>query len=126
VKRVEEATQIAFFQHARMRLVPGAFIFHIANQGKRSVVAGRILKSAGLVPGLPDVWTLLATAEGTIVRCIELKSERGRLSAVQKQTIAQLEACGVEVAVCSDLDSALACLERWEVIRGRTRGARRQ
>jgi hypothetical protein len=121
MRRVEEATQIALFQHARLRLAPRAFIFHIANQGKRSVVAGRFL-----VPGLPDVWTLVATDAGTIVRCIELKSRRGRLSAVQKQTIEQLKACGVEVAVCSDLDSALACLERWEVIRGRSLGARRQ
>src|SRR5262245_57483336 len=85
MKRIEEQTQIALFQHARMRLAPGAFIFHVANQGKRSLVAGRILKSAGLVPGLPDVWTLLATDAGTIVRCIELKSERGRLSPAQRE-----------------------------------------
>jgi hypothetical protein len=120
VKRVEEATQIALFRHARLRLAPGAFIFHIANQGKRSVVAGRILKSAGLVPGLPDVWTLLSTDAGTVVRCIELKSDRGRLSKAQKQTIAQLQACGVQVEVAHDLDSALAHLERWKILKGRT------
>ena len=53
--RPEQQLQKAVLDHLRWRAVPGTFAFHPANGGWRSAVEARILKSQGVVAGVPDV-----------------------------------------------------------------------
>jgi hypothetical protein len=55
-------------------------------------------------------------------RCfaLELKAEGGRTTETQLATLAALEAAGAFTAIAEGLDRALACLEAWGLLRGRT------
>jgi hypothetical protein len=76
----------------------------------------KILEGLGVCAGVPDV---IAIRAGQIC-CPELKASRGRLSTVQHETIAALNAVGARVEVASSLDDALGHLERWGILRGHT------
>jgi hypothetical protein len=112
----EAAIQRAVFAHLRARGAPGLFAFHPANGGYRRPIEGAILKGLGVVAGTPDVF---AVHEG---RCfaLELKAEGGRTTETQLATLAALEAAGAFTAIAEGLDRALACLEAWGLLRGRT------
>jgi hypothetical protein len=114
-RRPEQELQRAVFQHIDARSARGVFAFHPANGGLRSKIEAKIFKGMGVRPGTPDVFCIKA---GQIC-CIELKSERGRLSRAQRQTIEQLRAAGARVEVASSLDDALGHLERCGILRGR-------
>jgi hypothetical protein len=53
--RPEQQLQKAVLDHLRWRAVPCTFAFHPANGGWRSAVEACILKSQGVVAGVPDV-----------------------------------------------------------------------
>src|SRR5262245_14332154 len=111
----EAAIQRAVFQHLRARGTPGVFAFHPANGGYRKPVEAAILKSLGVVAGVPDV---IAVHNGRVF-ALELKAEGGRTTETQLATIAALEAAGAFTAVAEGVDRALAVLERWGLLRGR-------
>jgi hypothetical protein len=111
--RPEQQDQRAAFDHLRRRGVPGAFAFHCPNGARRSAAEARIFKSLGVVAGIPD---LLIVHAGHLY-CLELKSERGRLSPAQIQTHEQLQRAGAHVAVANGIDAALAQLTAWELLR---------
>lgn len=72
---------------------PDIFIYHIPNEGKRSVAMNTRLIAEGLVPGMPDLhipqWSLW----------IEMKKPGGRLSPAQKETIMKLQHIGQTVII---------------------------
>jgi hypothetical protein len=113
-RRPEAAIQRAIFAHLRARAAPGVFAFHPANGGYRKPVEAAILKSLGVVAGVPDV---IAIHQG---RCfgLELKAEGGRPTDKQLATIAAMEAAGAFTAIAEGVDRALACLEAWGLLRG--------
>jgi hypothetical protein len=70
--------------------------------------------------GAPGVFAyIFAVYQG---RCfaLELKRSGGRLSEAQSAAHERLRSAGAEVAICYDLDRALAQLEAWGLLRGRT------
>ena len=87
---------------------------HPANGGARSAVEGAIFKSLGVVPGAPD---LLLWQEGKAF-ALELKAEAGRVSESQADMLDRLDKAGVAIAVCHGIDSAIATLEGWQLLRG--------
>jgi hypothetical protein len=115
-RRDEQAIQRAVFQNIRVRGVPNLFAFHPANGGWRSKTEGAILKSMGVVAGTPD---LIAIHDG---RCyaMEIKAPGGRATEAQLAAIAALERAGAYTCVAEGLDRALAVLEQWGLLRGRT------
>ena len=72
---------------------PGIIIFHIPNEGKRSIMMNKRLVAEGMIPGIPD----LCVPQWNVF--VEMKRENGRLSQVQKTTIKKLEASGQTVIV---------------------------
>jgi hypothetical protein len=112
-QRPEAAIQRAVFAHLRARAAPG--VFHPANGGYRKPIEAAILKSLGVVAGVPDV---IAIHQG---RCfaLELKAEGGRPTDKQLATIAAMEAAGAFTCIAEGLDRALAVLEGWNLLRGR-------
>jgi hypothetical protein len=113
-QRPEAAIQRAVFQYLRIRGAPGVFAFHPANGGYRRPIEAAILKSLGVVAGVPDI---IAIHHG---RCfaLELKAEGGRPTDKQLACIAAMEAAGAFTAIAEGLDRALACLEAWGLLRG--------
>ena len=113
--RPEAAIQRAVFQHLRARGAPGVFAFHPANGGYRKPVEAAILKGLGVVAGVPDV---IAIHNGRVF-ALELKAEGGRATPKQLDVLAAMEAAGAFTCIAEGLDRALACLEGWQLLRGR-------
>src|SRR5262245_16196618 len=115
-RQPEAAIQRAVFQHLRVRGAPGVFAFHPANGGYRKPAEAAIMKGLGVVAGVPDV---IAVHNGRIF-CLELKAEGGRVSDKQLETLAALREAGAFTCVAEGLDRALACLEAWGCLVGRS------
>jgi hypothetical protein len=114
--RPEQIIQRAVFDHLRMRAAPGVFAFHPANGGYRKPIEAAIMKGLGVKPGVPDV---IAIHQGRVYG-LELKAEGGSATQKQLEAIAAMEAAGASCCVAEGLDRALACLEAWGLLRGRT------
>ena len=82
---------------------------------RRSVEAAR-LKGLGVRAGVPD---LIAIHRGQVY-AIELKPEGGRATDTLLQAIDDIRAAGGHARICRGLDHALAVLESWGLLRGRT------
>jgi hypothetical protein len=115
-RRPEDAIQRAVFQHLRARAAPGVFAFHPANGGYRKPVEAAIMKGLGVVAGVPDA---IVIHEG---RCyaLEIKAPGGRATPKQLAAVAAMEAAGVFTAIAEGLDRALAILEAWRLLLGRS------
>lgn len=74
-------------------------MFHVPNEGKRSVVLGRQMKRMGLKTGVPDV--ILPVPKGRYHGlAIEMKSLKGKPTAAQLIWIENLRAVGWRAAIC--------------------------
>jgi VRR-NUC domain len=113
--RPEQQIQRSVFAHLAARPAAGVFAFHCPNGGWRSPVEAAIMKGLGVVAGIPD---LLAIRAGQVF-ALELKAPGGRVRDAQRDTMAALQAAGAICAVADDLDSAIARLEEWGLLRGR-------
>src|SRR5262249_20227600 len=96
------------------RATPGTFMFAVPMGGVRSKIEAAIMKSTGAVAGVPDtIWIRAGKIYG-----LELKTEDGRPSRAQTETIAAMEAAGAHCHIAYGIDEALAQLERWELLKG--------
>lgn len=87
-----------------------ALLHHIPNGGSRDAIEGRHLKQQGTKAGVPDMH--LPVARGPYHSLyIELKTEKGRASEVQKWWIEHLNAQGNFAQVCHGWESAVRVLE---------------
>jgi hypothetical protein len=68
--------------------------------------------------GVPDVIAIKAGR----TYALELKAPGGQITATQRAAHAALRAAGAAVAVADGLDAAIERLERWELLRGSSRG----
>lgn len=109
----EQTDHRAVIQHFGWRGRPGAFVFHPANGGWRSRVEGAILKSMGVVPGVPDIVCIF---QGRAY-FLEMKAPKGRLTDAQRVVHERLRKAGANVAVAHGIDEALAQLEQWKLLR---------
>ena len=104
---LESAVQRAIIDRLRMR---GVLCVHVPNAGKRSVVAGRVLKADGMRPGWPD---LACYGAGGRHALLEVKRPGYTASAVsdaQRDTHALLASLGVACAVVTSQDEAVEAL----------------
>ena len=109
----EQRLQRAIVAHLKWRAAPDCFWLHHANGKWRSAVEGAIFKSIGVRPGVPDL-ILIHRARNF---ALEIKTERGRLTAAQAATHEAMRAAGATVATAVGIDDALAALERWHLLR---------
>jgi hypothetical protein len=114
--RHEDAIQRAVFQHFRARAAPGVFAFHPANGGYRKPIEAKIFKGLGVTSGVPDV---IAIKDGRTY-ALELKAEGGRLTEAQERVLIALRAAGATATHVHGIDQALATLERWGLLLGRS------
>ena len=85
------------------------WLFHIPNGGTRHPAEAVHLKRMGVKPGVPDLF-LPYPVPPFHGLWIEMKSETGRASAVQKEWIEQLRLYGHAAFVCMGLSAAQDCL----------------
>ena len=113
--RPEQQMQRAVVEHLAWFARPDVFSFHYPAGGWRSKIEAKILKAIGTVAGIPDV---ICIFKGRVF-ALELKSERGRLTEVQRATQGRLRAAGVTVATAYNFDDAIAQLATWGLLRDR-------
>lgn len=112
----EEEEQILIFEWAKIQ--KSAYpelrlLYHIANEGKRSVQTGARLKAAGLSSGVPDICLPVAKG-GYNALYIELKRQKGgRLSENQKKWLSELNAAGNLAVRCDGFDEAVRVILRY-------------
>jgi len=113
--RPEQVVHRAVVAHLNTRATPGVVYLHPANGGFRSKAEASIMTSLGVVRGAPDL--LLWHAGKSYA--LELKADSGKLRESQVEMLRRLSEAGVATAVCHGLDEAIACLERWELLRAK-------
>ena len=86
------------------------WLFHIPNGGTRNVAEAVHLKRLGVKPGVPDLF-LPYPANGHHGLFIEMKSEKGRPSALQKEWVEWLNLNGYMAVVCYGAGEAINALE---------------
>lgn len=95
---------VQWFQAA---LHPNVAWCAIPNGGYRRRVEAAIMKGLGTVPGAPDL--VLWYPPGKSL-CLEIKTDKGRVSESQYWFHGKLQWCGVPVAICRSLDDVIeAC-----------------
>ncbi len=123
----ENEIQKAVFLHLRIRGAKGAFWFHPKNAS--ADMAGRkagIHFALGVEPGIPDVIVFKRRLPDCDVYALELKQESRRSKKLTKHELKQfacrnvLARCGVTVGIAYGLDDAIAWLERYGLLVGRT------
>lgn len=86
----------------------GVFCFPVPNnpRGRRTV---------GFKAGIPDVW---AVHDGKVF-ALELKTETGRPSEEQMETVSRINEAGGFATIAEGLDKAIAICEAWGLLRRR-------
>jgi hypothetical protein len=111
-RRPEQQLQRTLIAHLRWRAPRDTWWAHYPGGGARSAVEGAIFRGLGVRAGTPD---LLLLKSGKLY-CIELKSDRGRLSAAQIACHEELRAAGATVETVSNIDEALELLALWGIL----------
>ncbi len=109
----ESQIQRAVVQHLQWRSVSAMFWFAVPNGGYRTNAEAAIFSGQGVIAGVPD---LIVIARG-LPFGLELKTEHGVLTAVQRETQARMRQAGAIVATTYGLDDTLRQLEAWGVLR---------
>lgn len=87
-------------------------MYHVPNEGKRSLINGARLKQAGLKAGVPDV--CLPTAHGGYIGLyIEMKVKPNKPTENQKKWLRALRAAGHMTAVCYSWEEAKNLIEQY-------------
>jgi len=88
-------------------------IFHIVNEGKRSVRTGAELKRMGMKKGVPDI--CLPVPKGTYHGLwIELKADKTkRATKEQKEWLIKLTEQGYKAVVCYGADDAVTVIKEY-------------
>ena len=82
------------------------------NGMRSSIAEGAKAKRSGALPGIPDIFIpLMSRGFGGLY--IELKTEKGRLSAIQNEMLSRLTQAGYMAVVCHGLDEAIAAVEEY-------------
>ena len=95
-------------------------MFHIPNEGKRSMAYAMKLKQRGVKPGVPDIF-LPVPINDYAGLFIELKrADGGKLSTEQTFYLAELRKLGYQASVCYGFDEAAVRIKAY--LEGDTNG----
>ena len=112
----EAQIHAAVCDHLRLRARPDVLWLHVPNGERRDKITGAKLKRLGVLAGASD---LLLWHQGNSF-ALELKAAGGRLSESQLEFMARFNDAGGHSAVAEGIDRALACLEAWGLLVGRS------
>lgn len=86
------------------------WLYHTPNGGSRNIAEAANLKRMGVKAGVPDLF-LPYPADGCHGLFIEMKSQTGRTTAVQKDWLKWLNKNGYRAVVCYGTEHAIKVLE---------------
>lgn len=88
-------------------------LYHVPNEGQRSIATGGRMRAEGLKSGVPDL--CLPSAHGKYHGLyIEMKRTKGsKTSQEQKEWLAALKAEGYKTAICKGADAAIKAIETY-------------
>ena len=112
-KQPEAELQKAFWRWLSLTKRRDVVAFHVPNGGRRSPIEASIMKSMGVLPGVPDmvmVWQGQAYF-------LELKAKKGKLTPIQVMMGEDLLRAGARVATAYSLDEAMHIVRSWDLIR---------
>lgn len=112
----EAQEQAALFQWAavsRVKYPELALMYHIPNEGKRSLAEGRRMKEQGLQAGVPDICLPVPNVRYTALYIEMKRRDGGRLSEEQHGWITALNRVGCRAVVCHGWDEAREEIERY-------------
>src|SRR5215831_19295493 len=112
----EAQLQATVVEHLRLRAKPDVLWLHVPNGERRDKITGAKLKRMGVLAGASD---LLFWHNGNSF-ALELKAPGGRLSEAQLEFLARFNDAGGHSAVAESIDCALACMEAWGLLSGRS------
>ncbi|MCP4544762.1 MAG: VRR-NUC domain-containing protein [Chloroflexi bacterium] len=114
-EHTEQAAVIKWARDAEIIWPELALLHAIPNGGKREKKVAARLKAEGVKPGVPDMCLPVARG-GYHSLWIELKTERGRLTAEQNWWLGALEAHGNKALMCRGAAATIRTIE--EYLRG--------
>ena len=120
MNRPEDALQIAVADLLRVAALPGVQWTHIPAAGKRTPRQGARLKRMGANAGWPD---FVIVSPGGLVRMLELKAAKGRLSPAQQDLQQACRDWAIPYVVVKTLGEAERTLRAWDVLRPLARAA---
>lgn len=112
----EAALQRTICEHLEARAAPGLVWWHVPNGGYRTRAEAAIMAGLGVKRGVAD----LHFFKDGIFHVLELKAPGKQPTDEQKQFLTDVSHAGGFVCWVNNLDSALAWLESWGLIRGKT------
>lgn len=104
--RPEETLQLQVARFLNLALAGNSMWMHVPNGGLRSATEAKRFKAMGVMAGFPDIAVI---NDGRLI-CIELKADKGRLSANQDGCHARLRLARVPVIVCKSIEEVEAAL----------------
>lgn len=105
----EDQLQKAVVRALAVNARSDAIYWHTPNGGSRNAIEAAKLKGMGTRAGIPDILILCNSQ----LYGLELKTERGRLSPLQRLMLDELRRAGARVAVSYGLDDALEKIGGW-------------
>ena len=107
-RHIESQIQIQMVNWFRLQY-PSYIIAAIPNGGRRNAVEAKIMKGEGVLAGFSD---LIVVAFNSIL-FVEVKTEKGKQSALQKKFQSDVERLGFQYSVCRSLQDFQLTIERW-------------
>ena len=88
-------------------------LYHIPNEGLRSVQTGARLKSEGMKPGVPDICLPIARGPYHALYIEMKRTKRGRVTDTQQGWISALNRVGNKAVVCKGWQEAVQVLKAY-------------
>lgn len=104
----EDKEQMTLFMWAALavNIYPElALMYHVPNEGKRSIVTGSKMKQLGLKSGVPDIMLPVAHG-GYIGLAIEMKYGKNKVTENQSRWLDMMSRHGHKTAVCYSFEEA--------------------
>jgi hypothetical protein len=115
-RSLEAEIHHAVCDHLRLRTKPDVLWLHVPNGEHRSKITGAKLKRMGVLAGASD---FLFWHNGKFF-ALELKAPGGRATDAQLEFLARFADAGGHTAIAEGIDRAIAVLEAWGLLTGRT------
>ncbi len=115
MRHLESQLQIVcvkWFRYAYTPLAP--LLFAVPNGGKRNVKEAAKLRSEGVRAGVSDLILLCPSRDGAYHSlCLEMKTERGRQTELQKAWQIEVEKQGNKYVVCRSLEEFMDAITEY-------------
>ena len=108
----EDALQIHILRYLRMTLPSGWIVMHTANK-PRSAIQGSRERLLGAVAGWPDLGIYGPGPDGPSAWFIEVKTQTGKLSLVQRDVQDAIQDIGFKVGVARSVNEAANLVAQW-------------